>query len=78
LRGLSVEAINKFTNVMKIAFLSPIDQPVRNTAQTVGPRLKSNPQNIIERLLAVRASDRSTHSIFPAKWRKLNADRGWN
>jgi hypothetical protein len=28
LRGLPVQAINKFANVMKIAFLSPIDQPV--------------------------------------------------
>jgi hypothetical protein len=39
-------------------------------------RPKSNPQGVIERLLAVHAPNRSAHSIFPTKRRKLNAEWG--
>jgi len=43
LHGPAVQAINEFANESKLAFLSPINQPVRNPAQALGALPKGNP-----------------------------------
>ncbi len=53
LHGPAVQAINEFANESKLAFLSPVDQPVRNPAPTLGPIPKCNLLRDFEGLLAV-------------------------
>jgi hypothetical protein len=71
LRGLSVQAIGKFSDGSEIPLLCQRGQLIRNPAKPKWIAPERNPKGVVERLFPVHTPDRPSHGALRSSYRHL-------